>query len=75
MPKVCHVLFVVGWASSRLQSGHVWDEKRIQMMTSSNHLSLLDPYKTDTDDFQQSQSIGSKIRPVLDTVMDELRRA
>jgi hypothetical protein len=48
------------WAGRFL--GHfrcVWDKSRGQMSPDTYHMSIMDPYKTDTDELQQIQYIGS----------------
>jgi hypothetical protein len=35
-----------------------WDKRGVQMSPATHHMSNIDPYKTDTDEFQQIQYIG-----------------
>jgi hypothetical protein len=39
--------------------GCVWDERSVQPCPATHHMSRMGPFKTDTDEFQQIQSIGS----------------
>ena len=37
----------------------VWDERSVHLCPATHHMSRMGPFKTDTDEFQQMQSIGS----------------